>query len=460
MNKVKQNKKYVSFGLLCVAFIFLCNPNIAVIDLLPDFIGYIILSFALVNLADINETVAEALKGFRRMIFIDAGKMLSLVWIFGISVTTEKNSSLLLWSFAFCVLELIMAIPAFIKLFKGLLELGYLNENVAIIGAKGKKRNPTDKIKNLTVFFVAIKAILAFLPELADLTSTEYYENQGMTNLYRYIGIMRFLAFVPVLVVGLYWVIRCAVYFIRVTRDKPFMDAINTYYRENVLPKSGIFIKRSVNTALVILTVALILSADIRIEHVNFFPDIISAVLFVVFFVFSTKKFGTRSVLPVTLSVCYAITSILSTVLEARFFGEYSFSSIYRDAAAYSSYTVLTVVSIINVFFFVTVAALSVFVLKKIIKEHTGVLVGDSRVNGEAKKSMTQAIHKEMNKILALCLGSIAVYTVTDIAYALLIKSYGIMTLIGFVGAALCVAAFIKAYFEITEAVESKYLLE
>ena len=73
---------------------------------------------------------------------------------------------------------------------------------------------------------------------------------------------------------------------------------------------------------------------------------------------------------------------------------------------------------------------------------------------------MTQAIHKEMNKILALCFGAIAVYTVTDIAYALLIKSYGIMTLIGFVGAALCVVAFIKAYFEITEAVESKYLLE
>ena len=92
MNKVKQNKKYISFGLICVAFIFLCNPNIAVIDLLPDFIGYIILSFALVNLADINETVSEALKGFRRMIFIDAGKMLSLVWIFGISVTTLAPS--------------------------------------------------------------------------------------------------------------------------------------------------------------------------------------------------------------------------------------------------------------------------------------------------------------------------------------------------------------------------------
>ena len=459
MNNVK-NKNNISFALACFAFVFLCNPNIAVIDLLPDFIGYIILSFALIKLADINEAVAEALKGFRRMIFIDAGKLLSLVWIFGISLTTEKNTSLLLWSFAFGVLELIMAIPAFIKLFKGLAELGYLHENVAIIGTKGKRITPTDSLRNLTVFFLSIKAIFSFLPELADLTSTEYYENHGMLNLYRYIGIMRFLAFLPVFIVGLYWIIRCVIYFVRVSRDKPFMNAINLYYRENVLPKSGIFIKRSVNTALIILLVGLVLSADIRIEHINLLPDLICAVLFIIFFAYSSKKFATNTVLPIVFSGCYAITSVISYVLEARFFDEFSFSSIYRDTDAYSAYTTMTVVAVFNSLFFAAVAALSVFVLRRVVKEHTGVIIGNSRVNGEAKKNMTDTIHKEMNKLLMLCFCGIGLYTATDIAYSMLIKDHGIMTLIGFVGAVLCIAAFFKAYFAITDAVESKYLLE
>ena len=460
MNNVKNNKNNISFGLVCFALVFLCNPNIAVIDILPDFLGYMILSFALVKLADINENVAEAHKGFRRMILIDAGKLISLIWIFGISLTTEKNTSLLLWSCVFGILELIMAIPAFIKLFKGLAELGDLHENVAIIGAKGKRRTPTDKLRNLTVFFISIKAIFAFLPELADLTSAEYYENHGLTNLYRYIGIMRFLAFLPVLVGGLYWIIRCVVYFTQVSKDKPFMNAINTYYRANILPRSGIFIKRRVNTALVLLLAALVLSADIRIEHVNFFPDIISAALFIIFFAYASRKFATSAVLPIVFSICYAVTAVISSVLEAKFFDEFSFSSIYRDTAAYSAYTSMTVVSVLNTLFFAVVAVFSAVVLIRITREHTGVIVGDSRVNSEAKKSMADAIHGEMNKHMLLCFVFIGAYAATDVAYALLIKDHGIMTLIGFIGAGACIAAFVKAYFAITEAVESKYLLE
>ena len=43
------------------AFCFLFNPNIAVIDFLPDFIGYFFLCIGLSKMADLNEELYEAI---------------------------------------------------------------------------------------------------------------------------------------------------------------------------------------------------------------------------------------------------------------------------------------------------------------------------------------------------------------------------------------------------------------
>ena len=168
--------KHINFFALGISFVFMFNPNINIIDLLPDFIGYIILCVALTPLSDINEHMAEAYAGFKRMIFIDAAKVLAFVWVFGISVTSEYNSSLMLWSFIFGIVELIFLLPAYVNLFKGFTGLGYFHENTAILGSKrGRGKNYTDKMRSFTVFFIAFKSVMSFLPELSDLTSTEYY---------------------------------------------------------------------------------------------------------------------------------------------------------------------------------------------------------------------------------------------------------------------------------------------
>ena len=100
--------------LFFVAFIFLFNPSISIIDPLPDLIGYIILSIALSKLAMISETLYDAKRAFERLVILDAGKLFAIVWVFGVDSVSERNTSLLLWSFVFGVLEIIFAIPAYI----------------------------------------------------------------------------------------------------------------------------------------------------------------------------------------------------------------------------------------------------------------------------------------------------------------------------------------------------------
>ena len=78
-SKKSTQKKSIGFGLLSFSLLFFANPNINIIDFLPDFIGYILLCFALSRLADMNESIGEAVSSFRKMILI--AWIVYFVWI-------------------------------------------------------------------------------------------------------------------------------------------------------------------------------------------------------------------------------------------------------------------------------------------------------------------------------------------------------------------------------------------
>ena len=68
VNHVKL-KKNMGFGQIIAALFFLFNPDISIIDVLPDFIGYIILSVALSKIAMISESLYDAKRAFERFQF-------------------------------------------------------------------------------------------------------------------------------------------------------------------------------------------------------------------------------------------------------------------------------------------------------------------------------------------------------------------------------------------------------
>ena len=67
MGKVKKN---LGLGYLVVAAFMLFNPNIVIIDFIPDFIGYIFMVAGLSQLADLNHHIEEASRLFKRMFIV------------------------------------------------------------------------------------------------------------------------------------------------------------------------------------------------------------------------------------------------------------------------------------------------------------------------------------------------------------------------------------------------------
>ena len=479
---MKNKTKPIRLWLLCLSFLFLFNPNLIVVDLLPDFIGYLLLCAALVRLSDLNGTIEEAVSGFKKMTLIDGAKWIAIVWIFGISEVDEQTSSMLLWSTVFCILELIFAIPAFSKLFSGLSALGDFHENTSIHGSKvkrnGKRKrvNYTDSAKRLTVLLVCAKAILAFLPELADFGNVArrmrehgdmlYDPNKVFFNPYDYIGLFRGAAFIVTLVIGILWLVRIIRYFVRIKKDTQFIDGLSDTYESRVSTKVGIFINRYVKVGFQLLGAGMLLTLDFRLEDVNMIPDLISGAILFAFALYMARRIGAFKAALVGTSAAYLVAACLSSYFEYSFFSNHTYMSIlWNDDASSAYWTFVVAVALSGIilallWFFVAKA------LKHIIVEHTGYVLG-SQTGSEVEARQIRALHKELYTPVIYASVALGVYIVTDILsslyvylYAYLEENFGYLAAINTVVGLVFFGLLLKALGEIRDAVKIKYMLE
>jgi hypothetical protein len=457
----------IPWNMIVLSFVFIFNPNISIVDPLPDFIGYIILSASLVKLSMLCEPLADARRAFERMILIDVAKLFALVWVFGIDVASERSSSLLLWSFVFGLFEVLFLAPAFVKLFDGFGELGNFHVNSAIHGAKYKEgKSYTEKIKVFSVFFVVFKAAMTLLPELSALGNVSYVEVSNTISLYRYIGVMRGFCVIPVLVVGIAWLVSAFRYFARIKTDKTFCDSVTRAYCEKVIPKEGIFVIRNVKIATWLFVAAMAFTIDIKLDGSNILPDILMLVLLVPSFVYlcRTTKFK-RSATVVTM-VMYGLTSIATIITNAYYQDNYTYNAMARSSEAFFAYLIYVVSVALHGIVFICLLTSWSKNNRKVIEAHTGYVRG-KETQSETENLKIAEFHKELSKSYMLMLDVALIYVLSDIAYALYGAFYAFMNknfdwlgLVNLACGIFFVAMALRTMSELREAVQTKYILE
>ncbi len=455
------------WGLMALAFVFLFNPNISVVDVLPDFFGYIILSLALLKVSMLCEGLADARRAFERLILVDGAKILSMVWIFGVNSANDRTSSLLLWSFVFGVLEIIFVLPAYVKLFDGFSELGNFHENTAIHGSrKSGGVSYTDKIKGLSVAFVVLKAVMCVLPELAALGNTSYDETSAFFNLYRYIGVMRGFCFIPVLIVGGAWLALVIRYFLRIRADKKLCDSVSAAYAEKVLPKRGLFTVRNVRSATWFFVAAAVLTLDIRLEGVNILPDLFIVVLLAISFAFLCKTTKLSKKAPTVMMVLFGISTLLSAFADKYFHENYTYNAIEKSSVALTTYFIYVGAVALQGILFVCTLALLFRGIRTVIVEHTGYVLG-REINTDGEKERAAEVHKELYKSFTRIVDVAIIYVLSDVLYSLygafyafMDKSIGYLSIINIACGLLFIGMTVKAVDELREAVQTKYMLE
>ena len=456
-------KNNISYGLLAFAFVFLFNPCVSVIDPLPDVIGYIILSAALSKISMLSETLYDAKRAFERLVIIDSAKILSLLWIFGAEAVSERSISLLLWSFIFGALEIVFAIPAYLKLFEGFSYMGNFYPNTSIHQGKGKRRvSYTDFVKGFSVFFVIFKAVFTCLPETAAI----YDESSPFRNIYRYIGVMRGLCIIPVLIVGIAWLVSMIRYFNRISRDKAFVDAVNNEYSQKKLTKIGAFVIKDVRIASVFMVIASVLSIDLTLDGINILPDILVIVFLGISLFYFSKATRIKKPFVIVSFALFSIAAMLEDFIRYYFADNFYYNAIEKNHEAFTVYLLTVIAVAVEGLMLVLVYFSVARALRSVVSEHTGYVVG-REIDSEGEKKQILSVQNELNKnfyaladVAIVCALAETFVSLYGAFYAFLNKNLGWMSLIGVSCGLLLVGMTVKAVSKLKEAVQTKYMLE
>lgn len=448
----------ISFTPIAIACLFLFNAFINIVDIVPDFIGYIIIGAALLKLATMSADVEAAAKCFRYMIVVDLSKYAALMWIFGVTVGREQNNAILLVTFIYAVIEVILLSSAFNKLFSGLIFLGYVHENTAVLGSKKENGNSyTEKIKRSTVIFVVLRAFFSVIPEFAVLTQTEYTEGSFVMYLYEYIGTMRGLAFFFATIIGIVWIVKIFRYFNRINKDESFCNALVEKYNTEIVPKESVFVFRQMSLATVMLVFATVFLIDLRFNGVSIIPDALSAIFFVAGIISLRKLAKFNHILMFILSGIFAAVNLLRYYVEYKFFDEYYYGAVFRAPEVYNAYVNMCIVSLATVIAQLALAVCIYLCLQKVIEGYTGYVVVE---NAEKNIERIKALHKELKiKALIIIAGAVAA-AAGEIFFIFGAVSYGFADEIALIGNLIFIATLIKSFLDVKEEIEAKYMLD
>lgn len=485
---MKKNVKTVfPIGLMSVSLIFFCNPNLHIVDLLPDLFGYILLISGLRYLGDLNEEIGEARERLRKMLIVEVAKGLTFLALFGGLVTPqEKATFTLLAALVFCVIELLILIPAVRSLFTGLLQLATKHGSEAIFEVRPKKmpREPRrgfrnekqekrfarriagvkyrnrhlrcalEKLRTVTLAFVIAKPVMALLPEFSALSETEY--NDALVQYYDFITLFRGVAVLVLLPFTIVWGCRVWRFLRALKRDVAFGDACLTQYRTEILPKTDLFIRRDVKLALSVIGIGMILSVDFYLDYYNVLPDILCAV-FILAGLWMLRKYVPRAREAMAVTVAYALVSAAASAMTVWFNSEYYFNAIYKDDTAALVFYGTCGVTVLENLLFLLMLGMLIRALGQMIERYTGFSVTNS--DDPYSKDRLHRVHAELKKTLYIFFCSGVACAATGVLYDFLKPEVLYLWMIDFVISVVFVCFFYRASWQIREQIEYKYML-
>ncbi len=420
----KKSKAF--YPLIILAFVTLFNPNINVVDILPDFIGWYILAYLFEYASDVAPYFEEARSGFIKLGFIN---ILKIPAFFLVNYIRRQNALdndvLALASFTFAVCELIFLIPCVTNLFRALFHVAQRTFNTE--KNEGEKKITPDtrvilepfslpiiKIKITPdvlriicyVFFVA-KAVLSFLPDLFLLTRTT--DDGQILSISKYYPYVLVYGLLLGLIIGAVWLTLVIKYTKRIHKEGDLFGALKLLATER---SEASFNKkretRKLNLALTLFIVASAFTLDFAFDNfkgINLLPQFLYALLLIVA-ILSLNSVHKVKPITIALSGVYLLFTTVSYVFSARFLTRYEYLDLMTDKSAVAYYNPVLIFSAIELISLITLLVFITLEMIGFIKAKTGVSPESERYRITEKRYHTSlSIRAIMLSVFALIMG-------------------------------------------------------
>ncbi len=370
---------------VAAGMVFLFIPELMLMDILPDVIGYLLIACGLAHLAYLDESIAVARRWFFRLALVAAAKPVAFVVTFGLADAFEQPTTLLLFTFVLDLLDCIWLIIAFNNLAEGLLYLGTRNGGTVVFNApqtgkspkksqKGSGRSYTDAVFGFSRAFAVIRALCGICPELTSLI----VDNSMQT--YNYASgfltwMLRVLCFTVSLTVGIVWLCRVEKYLRGLSDDAEFIGGLQARYTAEVAPNEALFERKRTKIILTVVGVAAFFAADIYVggkEGISALPDLICAVGFLVGILMMRRDAGKLFAPAVAVISAYGAVASVTWILNYEFGQRYGSYAIRVNAEAYRAWQGYLILSVIEAMLFAASVWLICIVLCRVAERCTG----------------------------------------------------------------------------------------
>ncbi len=264
--------------LFLIAFIFLANPLVSNVDILPDFIAYILMMIALAKPSYFDVKAFSAYKNARTMVIISFFKLISVYFT---TIYIDITLSLL-FSFVFFAIELIFGIPFFIKLF------GYFS-NVALATDNAKILRAYEAFRTIAIVIFAIKLLLATLPDFSILTAQDTLTTSFKTDLTRFRPIFILFSLILSTPLSGLWILLYSVFICTLFGKKEELY-IKEEFGKKIQNKSQHYEIKANYRFLFLLAGLSIFAFGLRIDNVNIFINTALPIGFIIFYLLLAKK--------------------------------------------------------------------------------------------------------------------------------------------------------------------------
>lgn len=416
-------------GLILTGFLFLANPVIHVLDIFPDWIGYLLLMRGISRTAFFVDQLSEAKKWFGRLAVITLVRMTAiLIW------PNATDSTMLLITFVFSLLEVGCFLPAIFSFFEGL-NFAALWYNGTAVFSKTEKiyqkkpkyiDDPTPEEqkrvhdrgttwRNLTILFFCFRTFATLLPEL---TALQLYDNLGNVtanalNYVEYKPLFYTVLSFFVMIAAVVWYIVTIRYFTRIGKDKPFLDALQRKYDNEIVPQKGIFYAQSMQIVLYSFAAVSVTSLNLIFDGVDILIGAIPAVFLMVACML-IGKYVRFAYAAIPIAVLRAGLSVWNFTAQIRFFDAYTYDMIDWIDRAQEQYAALTATMVIEQLLGMASVILFLFALTKTVRIHlqtTGAAIDSAQYNKQAhdlETGNTVASRLLLNAVLAIVQAMIA----------------------------------------------------
>lgn len=330
---VKTPAMTMGIGWLIAAVIFLFNPCVNIIDVLPDFFGVVFLINGLRKWGDLCPAISDAIQGLEKLRWFMLLKLACMVL-----VPMVDDTFVLVMTLGFTIVEMIYLYPA----------IGRISDGFEYFATRFGGRAVYKNYKNvsaLTYIFCVSKAILTVLPEFCSLSDYEYdgYVTSGVQiDIAHYKYALLFIGLFLVGLIGLMWLINVIPYIKRIGAETDFMQRVADQYETEIASNHGLMLTRRLKTVLALFTAGMVFTMNVWIDEFNIIPGFVGAAFLFAGCVMLSKVSSTVKSAKIS-SLVYLICSTISYGLSIVFAANFALRDVFYRFEANDLYNITRV---------------------------------------------------------------------------------------------------------------------